>query len=106
MFERALTPKTKVVMITNPHNPSSKIFSKSELEKLSAILEKRPDIIVISDDVYFFLPFDGRQHFSFANIGNNWEKTVTVFSAGKLMNCTGWKVGWTVGPQDLIKNLG
>ena len=59
---------------------------------------------VISDDVYFFLPFDGRKYESFANFSpSNFDKTVTVFSSGKMLNCTGWKVGWMVGPKALVK---
>ena len=60
LFESSLTPKTKLVILTNPHNPTGKIFTKSELERLTEILNKRPDILVISDDPYFFLPFDNR----------------------------------------------
>jgi N-succinyldiaminopimelate aminotransferase len=67
-------------------------------------LERRPEIKVLSDDVYYFLPFDGRQHISFAAYSEeNYSKTITIFSAGKMLNCTGWKVGWAVGPKDLIK---
>jgi len=102
LFEKAITPKTKVVMLTNPHNPAGKIFTKQELERVTEILEKHPDIIVVSDDVYFFLPFDDREYHTFAEIGNNWHKTLTVFSAGKVMNCTGWKVGWICGPEELV----
>lgn len=59
---------------------------------------------VLSDEVYFHLTFDERKHLSFANYGNNWHKTITVFSAGKLFNATGWKIGWAIGPADLIKH--
>lgn len=55
--------------------------------------------------MYYFLPYDNREHHLFANIGDNYKKTVTIFSAGKMMNCTGWKVGWAIGPQDIIKNI-
>ena len=59
---------------------------------------------MLSDDVYFHLPFDGRKHVSFANYSkSNWEKTITIFSAGKMLNCTGWKIGWAVGPAQLIQ---
>ena len=62
-------------------------------------------MIVVSDDVYYFLPYDGREHTLFANIGDNYKRTITVFSAGKMMNCTGWKVGWCVGPPELINHV-
>jgi N-succinyldiaminopimelate aminotransferase len=60
--------------------------------------------MVISDDVYYFLPYDNKKYHLFANIGENYKRTVTIFSAGKMMNCTGWKVGWVIGPADLIRN--
>ena len=70
---------------------------------MTEILDRHPQIRVLSDDVYFFLPFDNRKYESFANFSpSNFEKTVTVFSAGKMLNCTGWKVGWMVGPKDLV----
>lgn len=59
-LESTITPKTKVLIITNPHNPTGKIFSLDELNRLTAILHKHPQVLVISDDVYYQLPFDGR----------------------------------------------
>ena len=104
-LERTITSKTKVMMITNPHNPTGKLFTRGELEKLTAILDKHPQIVVVSDDVYFHLPYDNREHVLFANIGENYKRTITIFSAGKMMNCTGWKVGWMIGPPELIKHV-
>ena len=57
-LERTITSKTKVMMITNPHNPTGKLFTRGELEKLTAILDKHPQVVVVSDDVYFHLPYD------------------------------------------------
>lgn len=103
-FEKLITEKTKLVMITNPHNPSGKMFTEAEIERLSKILDKHPQVTVLSDDVYYYLPFDGRKHLSFANYSeSNWNKTINVFSSGKMLNCTGWKIGWSIGPENLIK---
>lgn len=75
------------------------MFTEHEIKKLSEILDRHPHVTVLSDDVYFHLPFDGRKYISFANYSqSNWKKTVSVFSAGKMLNCTGWKIGWMVGP--------
>jgi aspartate/methionine/tyrosine aminotransferase len=104
-LEKILTPQTKCLMITNPHNPTGKLFTKDELYRLTDILQKHPQIVVVSDDVYYHLAYDGREHTFFANIGDNYQRTLTVFSAGKLMNCTGWKVGWIIGPPDLVKHV-
>lgn len=92
------------MLITNPHNPTGKCLTQSDIEKISEILDRKaPHAWVISDDVYDFLTFDGRSHIPFASYGNNWERTVTLYSAGKLMNCTGWKIGWVVGPPAPVK---
>jgi aspartate/methionine/tyrosine aminotransferase len=104
-LEALITERTKCVMITNPHNPTGKLFTRAELERLTDIVEKHPQIVVVSDDVYYHLAYDGREHTFFANIRDNWQRTLTVFSAGKMMNCTGWKVGWIVGPPDLVKHV-
>lgn len=103
IFEKSITPKTKMVILTNPHNPTGKIFTEAEIKKLTEILKKHPQVTVLSDDVYYFLPFDGRKYVNFANYcPENWAKTITVFSSGKMLNATGWKVGWTIGPQELV----
>lgn len=103
-FEKSITPQTKVVLLTNPHNPSGKLWTKQEIEKVSEILDRHPHVRVISDDVYWFLPFDGKKYESFANFSpSNFAKTLTIYSAGKMLNCTGWKVGWMVGPPDMVK---
>ena len=102
-FERSLDQSTKLVLLTNPHNPSGKLWTKPEIERMTEILDRHPQVRVISDDVYFFLPFDGRKYESFANFSTgNFAKTLTVYSAGKMLNCTGWKVGWMLGPKDLV----
>ena len=103
-FEKEITDKTKVVLITNPHNPTGKLWTQPDIERLSSILEKHPKIKVISDDVYYFLPFDQRKYITFADHSpENWAKTLNIFSAGKLLNCTGWKIGWAIGPSDLLR---
>lgn len=92
------------MLLNNPHNPTGKVFTADDIQQLSEILDRNPHIKVLSDEVYFHLTFDGRKHLSFANYSeSNWEKTITVFSGGKLLNCTGWKIGWAIGPANLIK---
>ena len=91
-----------VFLFNSPHNPTGKVFSKEEMKLISDMLDDFPHIKVVSDEVYNFLTFDGLEHHYFATVGNNWDRTVSVFSGGKLYNCTGWKVGWSVGPEELI----
>ena len=57
----------------------------------------------MSDEVYDFLTFDGNKHIPFATLGDNWKRTISVYSGGKLFNATGWKIGWTIGPANIIK---
>lgn len=81
------------------------MFTKPELEEITNILKNYPNIIVLSDDVYEFLTFDHIEFVSFASIGDNWNRTITVYSGGKLFNATGWKVGWAVGPEALVRPM-
>ena len=103
-FEKAINEKTKLLILNNPHNPTGRVFTSDEMAKISEILDRHPHVKVLSDEVYFHCTFDGRPHLSFANYSeSNWEKTISVFSGGKLLNCTGWKVGWAIGPANLIR---
>jgi len=101
---QCITSKTKVIMLNSPHNPTGKNFTREELIKLSQIFkEKCPDAFIVNDCVYESVVFDGQEHIDFATIDDNWNKTVTIYSAGKLLSCTGWKIGWLIGPENLIK---
>jgi len=104
IFESKINEKTKLVVITNPHNPTGKLFSAKDFGILTDILNRNPQVSVLSDDVYWFLPFDSKEYINFAKFSaENWHRTVTVFSCGKMMNATGWKIGWMIGPEDLVK---
>lgn len=98
----AFSHKTKILILNNGQNPTGKLFSKEELDQISVILKDFPEVIVLSDDVYEYLTFDGKETILFASIDDNFKKTVSVFSGGKLFNATGWKVGWAIGPADII----
>ena len=89
--------------MNSPHNPTGKCFSRDELEQISEVLKEFPDVVVLSDEVYDFLTFDGKPHIPFATIGDNWNRTVTVYSGGKLINATGWKVGWSIAPERILR---
>ena len=99
-------PTSKVFVFNTPHNPTGKVFSDEEMQQISDILDDCPHVLVLSDEVYDFLTFDGLTHTSFATVGNNWNRTISIFSGGKLLNATGWKIGWTIGPQKLLYNGG
>jgi len=99
-LEKAFSDKTKLVIINTPHNPSGKIFSNEEYEQISRLVEKY-DAYVLSDEVYEFLTFDGAKHIPVASVPALKERTITVSSAGKTFEFTGWKIGWTVAPKEI-----
>ena len=101
-FRKVVNEKTKLVILNNAQNPTGKLFSRSEIEELSKILDDFPQIIVLSDDVYEFLAFGG-EYVTFASLGNNFERTLTCWDGGKLFNATGWCVAWAIGPAHLVK---
>jgi aspartate/methionine/tyrosine aminotransferase len=102
-LRKAFSSKTKMLVLNTPHNPTGKCFTREELETISEILKDFPDVVVLSDEVYDFLTFDGLEHIPFATIGDNWNRTVTVYSGGKLLNATGWKVGWSIAPERILR---
>jgi len=103
VLKKTLNDKTRCIIMNTPHNPTGKVFSLKELEEISDILEEYPHVYVLSDDVYDFLTFGDNKHHIFANIKDNWKKTITIFSGGKILCCTGWKVGWCFGPAEIIR---
>ncbi|HEY0045035.1 MAG TPA: aminotransferase [Allosphingosinicella sp.] len=96
----AFTGKTKLVIFNNPHNPSSRVFGEEEL-RLLADAAIAHDAVVLSDEVWEHVVFDGRVHRPVAALPGMAERTVKVGSAGKIFSLTGWKVGWIVAPPAL-----
>jgi aspartate/methionine/tyrosine aminotransferase len=96
----AFTPRTKLVVFNNPHNPSSRVFGADELGLLAEACV-RNDAIALTDEVWEHVAFDGRRHIPLASLPGMAERTVKVGSAGKIFSLTGWKVGWVVAPPDL-----
>ena len=92
-LEAAITPKTKLLILNNPHNPTGKVWSKEELLAVSNVAIKN-DLYLLSDEVYEFLVFDGTKHLPTATLDGMMERTITVSSAGKTFGLTGWKIGW------------
>lgn len=104
-LENAVTPATKILILNTPHNPTGKMFSRGEMEGIAKIVAKHPQLTVIADEVYEHIIFDpeNEPHISFASIPGMFERTLTLSSSGKTFSCTGWKVGWAVGPPHLVK---
>ena len=94
--------KVKAIMLNTPHNPVGKVFGLDELQQLASLCIEH-DLLVISDEVYDCLTFDGKEHIRIASLEGMWDRTVTVGSAGKSFACTGWRVGWAIGPEHLLR---
>ncbi|KAJ3721183.1 pyridoxal phosphate-dependent transferase [Lentinula raphanica] len=98
----AITPRTKMIIVNTPHNPVGKVFTRAELEMIAA-LAKEFNLLVMADEVYDTLVFDGKEHVRIATLPGMWDRTVTVGSAGKSFAATGWRVGWLIGPEYIIR---
>jgi N-succinyldiaminopimelate aminotransferase len=96
----AITTKTKVILLNTPHNPTGKVFSRDELLVIAEIA-KRDNLVVVADEVYEHLVFDGGHHVPIATLPGMQERTVMVGSAGKSFSVTGWKIGWVAAPAAL-----
>ena len=97
----AVTPRTRLILLNSPHNPTGIVFTREELDEVAAIAIEH-DLLVISDEAYEHLWFDGHRHIPISTLPGMFERTVTVGSGGKTFSFTGWKVGWASGPADLI----
>ena len=101
-LEAAITPKTKMIWYSSPCNPSGSVYSKEELRALADVLQKYPNILVISDEIYEHINFVG-EHASMAQFDDMFERTVTVNGVSKAFAMTGWRIGYIGGPEYIAK---
>lgn len=99
-LENAVSDRTRLILINDPHNPTGAVFS-DEVRRAVIRLAERHDAIIVTDEVYEHLVFD-KPHVPLATLPGGWERTITISSAGKTFSTTGWKVGWATGPAELI----
>ena len=97
----AITPKTRAILMNTPLNPVGRVFDAEEMQALADAVAGS-NAVVICDEVYEHLTFDGRKHISLATLPGMRDRVVRIGSAGKIFSLTGWKVGWVMGPQALI----
>ena len=97
----AITPKTRVIMMNSPLNPVGRVFDDSEMRALAEAVAAS-NALVICDEVYEHLVFDGRRHIPLAALPGMRERVVRIGSAGKIFSLTGWKIGWVMGPKALV----
>ena len=103
-FRAAVTPRTRAVLLNTPHNPTGTVLSRDELAVVAEVAVAH-DLVVISDEVYEHLVYDGAEHVPVATLPGMAERTLTLSSVGKSWSFTGWKVGWASGPADLVAAL-
>jgi len=101
-LEEAITPKTKMVFFNSPNNPSGTIYSEAEYRALAKVLEKHPNIFILSDEIYEHISY-GAKNFSFASIPNMYERTITVNGVAKAFAMTGWRIGYIGAPEWIAK---
>lgn len=92
-LKAAITPRTKMILLNNPHNPSGKVWQREELKAVADLCIQH-DLYLMSDEVYEFLLFDHSKHIPTATLEGMMDRTITVSSAGKTFGLTGWKIGW------------
>jgi N-succinyldiaminopimelate aminotransferase len=97
----AVTPRTRMLLLNSPHNPTGKVFTDPELETVAACCREH-DLIAVTDEVHEHLVYDGRSAHTLAALPGMRERTLVISSAGKTFSVTGWKVGWVCGPPDLV----
>lgn len=97
----AITARTRVLLLNTPHNPTGTVLRREELAAIAELAIEH-DLIVVADEVYEHLTYDGIPHVPIATLPGMWERTVTIGSAGKTFSFTGWKVGWVTAPAPLV----
>lgn len=100
----AFTDRTKLFLLNTPHNPTGKVFNTAELKFIAELCQEH-DVIILADDVYERIVFDGLRHTPIATLPDMWERTLTINSTGKTFSMTGWKIGYVTGSAELQQSL-
>lgn len=101
-LEAAITPKTKMIFFNSPNNPSGTVYTEEEYRALAAVLEKHPQIYILSDEIYEHINY-GAPNFSFAAIESMYDRTITVNGVAKAFAMTGWRIGYIGAPEWIAK---
>lgn len=100
----AFSARTKAIVVNTPHNPTGTVFSVAELTRIAELCREF-DVLAITDEVYEHVVFDGVRPVRMATLPGMWERTLTLSGAGKTFSCTGWRIGWAIGPAPLQEAL-
>jgi len=101
-LRNAVSDRTRLILINNPHNPTGTVLPVATLQLIIELAE-RHNVTIVSDEVYEHLLFGGERHVPIASLPGGWERTVTISSGGKTFNTTGWKIGWITAPAPIVQ---
>ncbi|HUF23878.1 MAG TPA: aminotransferase class I/II-fold pyridoxal phosphate-dependent enzyme [Vicinamibacterales bacterium] len=99
-LEAAFNEHTRAIIINTPNNPTGKVFTRAELEQIAALCRKW-DVLAVTDEIYEHILYDGATHVPMATLEGMAERSVTINSLSKTFSVTGWRVGWTIAPEDI-----
>ena len=99
-LEKAFSNRTRAIIINTPNNPTGKVFSRAELERIAALC-RQWDVVAITDEIYEHILYDGAEHVTLATLEGMRERTVTISGASKTYSVTGWRIGWCLAPPRL-----
>lgn len=103
-LRRAITPKTRGIVICTPCNPSGKVYSEAELIQIGE-LAKKHDLYILTDEIYEYITYPGYEHVSIAKLNDYWHNTISISGFSKTYNVTGWRLGYAYGPEDIIHKM-
>ena len=99
-LEAAMGEKTRAIVINTPHNPTGKVFTRSELERIASLCIEH-DVLAITDEIYEYILYDDAEHVSLGSLPGMAERTITISGLSKTWSATGWRVGWCVAPEEI-----
>lgn len=101
---KAITAKTKLIIINSPNNPTGSVLGKEDLKKIAEVASDK-DLFVLSDEIYEYLVYDGLEHHSMASFPGMRERTITANGFSKAYSMTGWRLGYLVGPKEIVQHI-
>ena len=101
LIDQKVSPRTRLIIINNPHNPSGKVLDEQDIDRLESILIKHPHLLLLSDEVYEYITFE-KKHISINSRPKIREKSIIISSFGKTFHITGWKIGYLIAPEELM----
>lgn len=104
VISAAANEKTKLIIINNPHNPTGKMWTENDFVQLEKLVEAYPNLLVLSDEVYEYITFE-EPHISVHHRPKLWHRSISVSSFGKSFHITGWKIGYVIAPENIMKEI-